>query len=32
VGKNNNPNNQSPFDDGTKDHQQIVVFDLIGTF
>lgn len=32
VGKNNNPNNQSPYDDGTKDHQQVVVFDLIGTF
>ena len=22
----------APFDDGTKDHQQVVVFDLIGTF
>jgi hypothetical protein len=32
VGKNNNPNNQSPYDDGTKDHQQAVVFDLIATF
>jgi hypothetical protein len=31
-GKNNNPNNQSPYDDGTKNYQQVVVFDLIGTF
>ena len=28
-GKNNNPNNQSPYDDGTKNHQQVVVFDLV---
>jgi hypothetical protein len=31
-GKNNNPNNQSPYDDGTKNHQQAVVFDVIATF
>jgi hypothetical protein len=32
VGKNNNPNNQRPFDDGTKNYQQLMVFDLVGTF
>jgi hypothetical protein len=31
-GKNNNPNNQRPFDDGTKNYQQLMVFDLVGTF
>jgi len=32
VGKSRNANALKPFDDGTKDHQQVVVFDLIGTF
>jgi len=32
VGKNNNPNNLRPFDDGLRDHQQVVAFDLIATF
>src|SRR5262245_58299098 len=32
VGKANNTGNLQPFDDGTKKHQQIVVFDLIATF
>ena len=31
-GKNNNPGGLAPFDDGTKDHQQIMVFDVVGTF
>jgi hypothetical protein len=31
-GKARNPNGLRPFDDGTKDHQQVVVFDLIATF
>jgi hypothetical protein len=31
-GKANNANGLRPFDDGTKDHQQVVVFDLIATF
>jgi len=31
-GKANNPNGLRPFDDGTKNYQQAVVFDLIGTF
>jgi hypothetical protein len=31
-GKANNQGGLRPFDDGTKDHQQVVVFDLIATF
>ena len=27
-----NANNEVPFDDGTKNHQQVIVFDLIATF
>ncbi len=32
VGKNNNAGNLSPFDDGLRDHQQLVVFDVVATF
>jgi hypothetical protein len=32
VGKNNNAGNLRPFDDGQRDHQQVVAFDLIATF
>ena len=31
-GKANNPGGLRPFDDGTKDYQQCVVFDLIALF
>ena len=31
-GKARNANGLRPYDDGTKDHQQVVVFDLIATF
>jgi hypothetical protein len=31
-GKQNNPGNLQPFDDGTKTHQQVAVFDVIATF
>jgi len=31
-GKANNPGGLRPFDDGTKNYQQAVVFDVIGTF
>lgn len=31
-GAANNPGNLRPFDDGTKDHQQVVVFDVVATF
>ena len=31
-GKANNQGGLRPFDDGTKDHQQVVVFDVIATF
>jgi hypothetical protein len=32
VGDSNNPGNLQPFDNGTRDHQQVMVFDLIATF
>ena len=31
-GKTNNPGNLEPFDNGLRDHQEAVVFDLIATF
>jgi hypothetical protein len=31
-GKENNAAGLAPFDDGTKNHQQVVVFDLVATF
>jgi hypothetical protein len=32
VGDSNNAGNLQPFDNGTRDHQQVMVFDLIATF